>query len=245
MIDQILAVWQTTTMARPEPTNTCKYCSKSFAKESTLASHMCEKKRRAQQEKETGVQWGMQSYLKFYEVTQGSAKAKTYQDFADSPYYIAFVKFGRHCVEVKCPNFLSHASWLMRNNKKLDQWCHDKFYEEWLMDFVRKEAVQDALERSLKEMTKYAELHPELKNGFVDYFRYAGCNRVCQCILIGRISPWIVYNCQSGIEFLDQLNEEQVQIVLPWIDPTHWQYRFKDSAADVAWAKSLLKAAGL
>jgi hypothetical protein len=245
MINQIIAEWQKSTMTKAEQAYTCRHCNKSFTKETTLISHMCEKKRRAQQEKEIGVQWGMQAYMKFYEVTQGSTKSKTYQDFASSSYYIAFVKYGRHCVDIKCTNFISYTTWLLKNNKKLDQWCHDKFYEEWLRDYAKKESVQDALERALKEMNEYAELHPELKNGYVDYFRYAGINGICHRISTGRISSWIVYNCESGIEFLSKLNQEQIAIIMPWIDPDHWHKRFKDNPQDVEWAKSILRAAGL
>lgn len=78
----------------------CRYCKKSFVKENTLSAHVCESKRRHQQEKEIGVQLGLKAYLRFYEISQGSAKSKTYTDFASSPYYTAFVKFGRHLVEI-------------------------------------------------------------------------------------------------------------------------------------------------
>ena len=61
----------------------CRYCEKDFSKESTLAVHLCEPKRRWQQEKETGVQLGLRAYLRFYEITQGSAKLKSYDDFFD------------------------------------------------------------------------------------------------------------------------------------------------------------------
>ena len=124
----------------------CQYCGKEFKKESTLASHLCEGKRRAQQEKEVGVQLGFKSYLRFYEVTQGSAKTKTYQDFSSSPYYLAFVKFGRYCVDIRAVNFSSFLDWLLKNNKRLDDWCKDKLYQEWLFSYLRKEPVADALE---------------------------------------------------------------------------------------------------
>ena len=65
----------------------CRYCKKSFVKETSLAVHMCEPKRRWQQEKEVGVQLGLKSYLRFYEVTQGSAKLKSYADFINISYY--------------------------------------------------------------------------------------------------------------------------------------------------------------
>jgi hypothetical protein len=227
------------------PTFKCKYCDKSFRKESTLAVHQCESKRRALQEKEMGVQLGLQAYLRFYEFTQGSAKLKNYENFSTSPYYNAFVKFGRYCQEIRCINFTNYLDWLLKNNKKLDYWCSDKFYTEWLPDYLKKEAVQDALERALKEMQQYADDHPELKNGFTDYFRYGNSNRICHHITTGRISPWIVYNSSSGIEFLENLSEEQVGIVLPWINPDHWQRKFRDYMADTEWAKDILEKAGL
>jgi hypothetical protein len=223
----------------------CRYCEKAFAKESTLAVHLCEPKRRWQQEKETGVQLGLKAYLRFYEMTQGSAKLKNYENFVTSPYYNAFVKFGRYCQSIRCINFTNFLDWLLKNNKKIDHWCSDKLYEEWMHEYLKREAVQDAIERALNEMQDYADEHPELKNGFTDYFRYGNSNRICHHITTGRISPWIVYNCASGVEFLDQLDPGQVEIILPWIDPDHWQRRFTDYLADTEWVKDILQKAGL
>jgi hypothetical protein len=223
----------------------CKYCEKSFTKESSLAVHLCEQKRRWQQEKETGVQLGFHSYLRFYEITQGSAKLKTYEDFVASPYYAAFVKYGRYLVAIRAVNTTSFTDWLLKNNKKLDYWCKDSNYEEWLYEYLRREAVQDCLERALTEMQEYADNNTDLKNGFTDYFRYGNPNRILHHISTGRISPWIVYNCQSGIEFLDGLNEEQIKLILDWIDPDFWQRKFKDYMADTEWVKDILQKAGL
>lgn len=224
---------------------TCKYCGKEFRKESTLVAHMCEPKRRYQQQNETWVQLGLKAYLRFYEITQGSAKLKNYDDFAKSPYYNAFVKFGRYCQEIRCVNFATFLDWLLKNNKKLDYWCKDSLYEEWLFDYVKKEAVQDAMERALNEMQKYADEHPELKNGFADYFRYGNANRIIHHICTGRVSPWVTFNCESGVDFLGDLSEEQVSIVLPWIDPDYWNRKFKDYMADTEWVKDILKQAGI
>jgi uncharacterized protein YeeX (DUF496 family) len=223
----------------------CKYCNKTYSKESTLTAHLCEPKRRHQQQNETGVQLGFKAYLRFYEITQGSAKLKTYDDFVASSYYSAFVKFGRHLVAIRAVNTSSFTDWLLKNNKKLDHWCKDVLYLEWLQAYLRKELVQDAMERALKEMQDYADNHTELINNFNDYFRNGNGNRICHHISNGRISPWIVYNCDSGVEFLGQLNEEQVEIIMPWIDPDVWNQRFKDYAADTEWIKDILAKAGL
>ena len=223
----------------------CKYCEKEFTRESSLSVHLCEQKRRWQQEKETGVQLGFRSYLRFYEITQGSAKLKSYEDFVTSPYYNAFVKYGRYLVAIRAINPTSFTDWLLKNNKKLDYWCKDSFYEEWLYEYLRREPVQDCLERALNEMQNYADDNTDLKNGFSDYFRYGNPNRIVHHISTGRISPWIVYNCQSGIEFLDGLNEEQIKLILTWIDPDFWQRKFKDYMADAEWVKDILVKARL
>jgi hypothetical protein len=54
-----------------------------------------------------------------------------------------------------------------------------------------------------------------------------------------------VFNCPSGIAFLDQLNDEQISLVLPWIDPDYWQQKFRDYVADTEWIKQILKEANL
>jgi hypothetical protein len=230
---------------KSKPLYKCRYCGKEYSKESTLAAHLCEQKRRFQQEKETGVQLGLRAYLRFYEVTQGSARLKSYEDFASSPYYNAFVKYGRYLVNIRAVNTVSFTDWLLKNNKKLDYWCKDTFYNEWLLEYLKKEAPQDALERALKEMQDYADTHPELANGFTDYFRYGNVNRIMHHITTGRISPWILFNCDTGRAFLSSLGDEQVAIIIEYIHPDYWQKKFKDYMADTEWTKSVLNQAGL
>lgn len=212
---------------------------------STLAAHLCEPKRRYQQQNEQGVQIGFKAYLRFYETTQGSAKLKTYDDFASSSFYIAFVRFGRYAVDIRAINTANYVDWLLKNNHKLDFWTKESLYITWLESYLRREPVQDAIERALKEMQDYADSNSDLQNNFNNYFRLGSSNRICQHIVNGRISPWVIYNCTSGVEWLGQLNQEQLNIVMPWIDPDFWSKKFKDYLADQEWAKSILTQAGL
>lgn len=222
----------------------CKYCESSFRRESTLAHHMCEKKRRWKQEKETGVQWGLRTYLKFYDITQGSSKTKSYEDFVESPYYSAFVKFGQYNVSIRSLNYLSYAEWLLKQNKKIDHWCKDSLYTEWLLQYLKKESPQDAMERALKTMEECSvESNPYFN--FNEYFKQVGDGTICHHITTGKISPWVVYNCDSGIDWLSNLNEEKAELILPTIDPDFWNRKFKDYLADSEWCRHILKEAGL
>ena len=139
---------------------TCQYCKKDFIKEASLAVHSCEPRRRRMEKDEAGVRLGFHSYIKFYELTQGSAKLKTYDDFCDSPYYKAFIKFGRYCVSVKAINPARFTEWILKQNKKIDHWCKDSVYTEYLMDYLRVENINDALARAMEFGIDWAE-----KNG--------------------------------------------------------------------------------
>ena len=219
----------------------CRYCEKTFQRESTLAVHLCEAKRRHQQQNEKGVQLGLQAYLRFYETTQGSAKFKTYEDFAKSPYYNAFVKWGRHCVNINAINVSAFIDWLLKNNKKLDHWHRDSMYDEYLQQYLRLEHVNDALQRAIEHSIRWGK---ERDLPAQDFLRYGNPNTVSFAISTGRISPWVVYNCASGQQFLANMNTDQMHMVWPWIETDFWQRKFRDYPADKAYAEEILRKAG-
>jgi hypothetical protein len=219
----------------------CQYCEREFTKETTLSAHLCEPKRRHQERGEKGVQLGLQAYLKFYEYSQGSARLKTWDDFAKSPYYRAFVKFGRYCQTSYVINPVRFMDWLLKNNKKIDYWCQDTNYNEYLVNYLQHEAVADALSRSIEYSMDWAEKNSAQPH---DCLRYGNRNVLCHAVTTGRISAWAIYNCASGQEFLNELNSEQVAIIWPYINTDCWQKKFADYRADQEYAQEILKKAG-
>ena len=219
----------------------CEYCKKEFVRETSIEVHMCEPKRRRQAKDEPGVRLGFLAYIKFYEQAQGSAKLKTYDDFCDSSYYLAFVKFGRYCVNTKVINPAQFMNWLLKNQKKIDRWCSDQLYTEYLLWYLTIEAVNDALARAIEYSIDWAEksAHPAH-----DCVRYGNANAVCYAITAGRISPWVIYNSESGVEFLNSSSSEQIAMIWPYIDSDVWQKKFSDYLADQEYAKDILKKAG-
>lgn len=203
--------------------------------------HVCEAKKRHQERDEVGVQIGFQAYLRFYETTQGSARLKTYEDFARSPYYRAFVRYGRYCVAIRVINVPRFTDWLLKQNKKIDHWCRDTVYTEYLAQHVRAESVTDALARAMEQAIAWSE---ETGNPDRDYLRYGNTNAVCYAVTTGRITAWVLYNCESGQAFLDSLNAEQITMLWPWIDAEFWQRRMKEYAADAEYARAMLHKAG-
>jgi hypothetical protein len=219
----------------------CQYCKKDFQKETSLAVHLCEPKRRMQERTERGVELGFQAYLRFYEMTQGSAKLKTYEQFAESPYYRAFVKFGRYCVNTRTVNPKQFLEWLLKNNKKIDRWASDQLYTEYLLIYLQVENINDAMARAIEFGIEWAEKHSAQPH---DCLRYGNNNAMCYAVTAGRISPWIIYNCDSGQKFLSELDSTQIAMIWPYIDSDVWQKKFQDYPADQEYVREILTKAG-
>lgn len=229
------------TFSKTDMKYTCQYCKKDFVKENSLAIHSCEPRKRRQEKDEVGVRLGFQAYIKFYELTQGSAKLKTYDDFCDSPYYKAFVKFGRYCVNIKAINPARFIEYVLKQNKKIDYWTKDSVYEEYLLFYLKVERMEDALTRAIEHAITWGE---EKETQSQDYLRYGNHNAIVYAVSSGRISPWVLYNCESGQKFLSEMNVEQQAMVWPYIDTDIWQKKLKEDPANRIEAQELLKKAG-
>jgi len=218
----------------------CEFCEKAFAREESIAVHMCEPKRRHQERNEPGVRIGLQAYLKFYEHAQRSVN-KTFDDFAKSAYYRAFVKFGRYCVEIAAINPTQFMTWLLKNNKKIDRWCSDQLYTEYLIEYLKYESVEDALTRALLESIAWGNdtEHPDR-----DLLRHGNVNRICYLVSTGKISAWILYNCSAGQEFLDRLPAEQLPMIWSYIDADQWNEVFRGRPQDQQYVRDMLTQAG-
>jgi hypothetical protein len=219
----------------------CQYCNKSFAKETTLMVHVCEQKKRYQSQNETGIQLALRAYQKFYEMSQVAGKPKSFDDFARSPYYRAFAKFGQYCVSIRAINVPRFTEWLLKNNKKIDHWCSDRVYGEFLEQYLKVETPTDALQRAIEQSISWGETNSTAPH---DYLRYGNDNALCYAITTGRVSAWVLYNCESGQELLSRLSSEQINMVWSYVDADYWQQKFKDYTTDVEYLKDILKQAG-
>jgi len=229
-------------IVKPTAKYICKYCQKGFVKETTLAVHMCEKKQRHMSKDEPGIRLAFRTFTRFYETTQMSTKPRTFDDFVDSPYYNAFAKFGRYIVAVNAINPTQYIEWVLKSGKKVDLWGTDRVYDEYLHYYIEHEAVSDALERGILTASKWAEQH---NSQLADYFRYAGTNTICRDVSNGRISPWVLYSCAQGQDFLNSgLSTEQLGLIWAMINPDVWVQKLAKYNDDWEHAKMVLKAAG-
>ena len=220
----------------------CEYCGSGYVRESTLMAHVCEKKRRALQKDEKRVRLGFYAFNQFYKLSAGSKKDKTYEEFCKSSYYNAFVKFGSFVSNVKPLYPEKYINYVVTSGVKLDHWCKEEMYEKYAVELIKKEGVETALERSIETMVEWATENNSVWN---HYFLYASPNRAVWHIKDGKISPWLMLNCKSGKEMLNNFNDEQLGMIYHIVDPQHWAMRFKRQTSDVQLVKDVAKESNL
>ena len=219
-------------------THICQYCKSKFTKEKTLMIHMCEQKRRYLAKDEKHVVIGYQTFNKFYHFIQKSKENKTYDEFAHSPYYNAFVKFGSFVSNIHPLYPDKFLEWIVRSGVKIDHWCRDELYEKYVLDLIHTESVETALERSIKHMTDWAEMNNSVWD---HYFKYVSTNRVVFDIKDGKVSPWLILNCASGKTMLSSLRDDQLSSISNIIDPQIWKKKFKQQKFDLDFVKQVVK----
>jgi len=225
-------------MALVEGVFTCQFCKHKFSKEKTLMVHVCEQKRRHLAKTERHVVLGFDAFNRFFKLSQNLKGEKTYDEFAKSPYYNAFVKFGSFVSNVNPLYPDKFIDYVIRSGVKLDHWCRDELYDKYVVDLVKTERVETALERSIKHMMTWAESNQAQWN---HYFLYVSLSRAVFDVKDGKISPWLLLNSKNGKEMLKKFNDEQLQAISTIMDLPYWLNKFKKLPADVELVKQVVK----
>jgi hypothetical protein len=225
-------------MALVEQQYVCQYCKKGFMKENTLMVHVCEQKRRALAKTEKHVVIGYDTFNQFYKISQNFKGEKSYDDFAKSPYYNAFVKFGSFVSNVNPLYPEKFIHYVVTSGVKLDHWCREELYDNYVVDLIKREPVEVALERSIIHMQNWGEANSAAWN---HYFLYVSLSRATYDIKDGKISPWLVLNSTSGKDMVRKFNDAQLTAIGAIMDVPYWLNKFKKLPTDVDLVKQIVK----
>lgn len=220
----------------------CEHCAKLFAKEKTLVVHVCEQKRRHLSRGEKHVMMGLLTFQRFYQLTQKATQPKTFEEFAASSFYTAFVKFGSFLVNTAPIYPERFVDYVVKSGVKLDHWCRDELYQTYIAELVKIEPADGAIQRSIMTMMTWGDVNSA---PWCHYFAYVNLNRATHDIKEGLISPWLILNSRAGKDMCKRMNDEQLEIVAVMIDPKFWLRKFKDLPADTELTKDIIREAAI
>jgi hypothetical protein len=223
-------------------THKCEHCGKSFARESTIIAHLCEPKRRWNDLNTPASRIAFDAWVKIQQRHFPSKKKNEPHEFIKNSMYLAFSRYGQYCVNSKVINPDHYTSWLMKTDVNIDKWTSDKIYEQYLHEYLDLEDSMEAVKRSVDTLLDMCE---EQEIRLCDGLRLLSANKLCYKITSGRISSWLLFNCDTGVDFLGSLNEGQQQMIMPYINPDKWKRKFMAKSKETNEVREVLRAAGL
>lgn len=220
----------------------CEYCKASFSRESTFIAHSCEQKNRILNRDERHVRIGHQAFMEFHKpMSWIKQKSLTYEKFAKSRHYVAFIKFGKYVASVNPPKINNFIEWLVKQNVPFKEWATDRWYYNWIHELTRRETPEEAVERNILLMEQWAL---DTGENWIDFFRKVPTPQATDWIQRGRISPWLLYS-DVGSQLLDRMTDEQLKLIKDWINPFEWNDRIKQHLTSFQSINELLISAGV
>lgn len=221
----------------------CTFCGKVLLRETSLIKHLCKKKRRYLERERQDVRFGYMAYRLFYEIHYRNRKIPVSPDhFRESSVYDAFVKFGKYVVDVNAIAPEEFIRYAIHSRTSVDNWASDRLYREYVRNLNKVESYDRAIERTLLLAESWANKEGmEIKN----FFREITPSRAVQWLMSGRISPWVIFNCQSGRDLMDKFSSEQYDLLAKAIDMKFWSKKFLDSIDEVHRVQDFLASEGI
>lgn len=218
---------------------TCKWCNKTFSRERTLSSHMCERKRRWMVADEPSNRIAFQVWYDFmHYVSPQAKKTRSIEDFIRSPDYTGFTKFANYLIELRPVNSDQFIRWLFKMGVRLQDWSKTGTYELYVQEAGKKETAERAVERAVLVMKEWSE---QTKEPWQDFFQKVPPATAMNMIVMGRISPWVLYACDAAQRMLDRMEPGQLDKVARSIDTEWWTKKIKKNPSEAAWISTLLK----
>lgn len=219
----------------------CRYCAKDFVKETTLMSHMCERKRRflAKDDKQNRIAY--QSWLLYRRLSMANIKKdKPYEDFIDNSLFTGFMKLAKYMIDMNLEKPEEFVKFIVLHSVKMHDWTKIFVYEEFIREKIKNETADRAVERSLLNMKGWAE---RTGNNWNEYFASVSTVDAVQDIKMGRISPWCTFATDQGSRLIDRLEPGQIQALIDFLNPQAWKVKIKRQQEDADWVQEVFNKA--
>lgn len=220
----------------------CEFCGNEYSKESTLVVHLCEKKRRFQAKNEKHVQLGYRAFIRYWNLCQNYQKTKSFDEFTQSSLYLGFVRFGSFLSNVDPLYPDNYIDYIVTSGIKIDRWCTEEIYYEYVMNFIKKESASTALDRSINTMVVWGD---RTSNNWNEYFKLISLERLSYDIRDGKMSPWLLLNSDNGKKALGAFEDSQLTLVFAVLEPQFWSLKFKRNTDDIMFIKSIIQESGI
>lgn len=182
------------------------------------------------------------AYQSFFTVAMRAPKPPSFDDFAKSQFWGAFLRFARHMLDINAIRPTAFVDFLIRTEVPVDRWTSPVVYETYVRELSKTESPDAAVERNILLMQQWAM---DTGEHWTDFFRKVAPPVAALWVRSGRISPWVLFVASSAKDMLTRLGPEQAQIVEKTIDVRFWEAKLERHKEEVARIRAILDEAGV
>jgi hypothetical protein len=126
-------------------------------------------------------------------------------------------------VDLKAVEPEEFIRYICQSKVPIDKWCLDEHYLEYVRLLNKFESPDRAVERTLLLAESWAN-----REGYAitDFFRKIATPQAVMWLMSGRISPWVIFNCESGQELISRFSDEQYALLEKAVDIKFWKKKF-------------------
>lgn len=220
----------------------CEFCKKTFVRESSFFKHACAKKKRWIARNEPYAKLAYQAWLRFHEITGSAKKERLYKEFITKTEFKAFEDLANYILSINPVSKSGYITYIFEHNIPANKWCSDNSYHAFLKEYIRKETPEVALTRSLKFIDSWSY---DNQSKIVDFFKEVHPGQAVTFLRLGRLSPWMLYLCESANFLLERFSEEQVLMIQEYLDPKIWNLKMKRHELEVKNIRMVLEGYGI
>lgn len=201
---------------------TCYHCKKVFVLEKAFMSHMCKEKRRAEEIKTIVGQVAYSYYVDWMKAKK--FKAPPIDTFITSRYYLSFMKFAAMAANVNIDKPQLYINLMVRRDLSPTMWCNNQCYSIYLQHCDNDADPLELVASSLDRLEKLAIIeNVKLSN----IFTKLGFKKILEQIRLRTISPWLLLHSQKFKEFLGDLDESDLKLMMGVVNINFWVENFE------------------
>jgi hypothetical protein len=178
------------------------------------------------------------NFLKY--VSPNAKKVKTVDDFIKSPDYIGFIKFANYIIVLKPMESEKFIHWLFKMGVRMSDWQKPGTYQLFIQESSKLETAERALEKTIISMREWSEVAGE---DWQDFFKKVPSATAMNMVVMGKISPWIIYSSDAVQLLLDRMEPGQIETVTKHVDTEWWKKKLKENPQEATWINTTMQQA--
>lgn len=191
----------------------CTYCQRPFQTETGFMNHKCKGRERLDELRSPVGQQAYSLYAEWMRVRKMTVPP--IENFMESRYFRAFVKFSEYANKTAIPNVLQYVKFMVEQKIDPMLWTNRAMYAsylEWFDDaFPPESQFIESLDRLLMMVADH-KVEPK------DIFKALGTEKIVNMVRRRKLTPWLLVTSSAFLKWASALDPHERSVLTDCVD---------------------------